>query len=101
MFVHAVYFWLRNDLNRSEIEKFRAGLRSLVAIEGVRQGYIGKPAPTDRPVIDRSYSASLVLVFDDEAAQEAYQVHPVHDRFRKECGSFWTTVRIYDSVSDD
>jgi hypothetical protein len=101
MFVHAVYFWLRNDLNRSEIEKFRAGLRSLVAIEGVRQGYIGKPAPTDRPVIDRSYSASLVLVFDDEAAQEAYQVHPVHDRFRKECGGFWTTVRIYDSVSDD
>jgi hypothetical protein len=101
MFVHAVYFWLRNDLNRSETDKFRAGLRSLVSIEGVRHGYIGKPAATDRPVIDRSYSASLVLVFDDEAAQEAYQVHPVHDRFRKQCGSFWTTVRIYDSISDD
>jgi hypothetical protein len=72
-----------------------------VSIEGVRHGYIGKPASTDRPVIDRTYSASLVLIFDDEAAQEAYQVHPVHDRFRKECGGFWTTVRIYDSITDD
>jgi hypothetical protein len=101
MFVHAVYFWLRDDLSKRDRETFRAGLKSLVSIEGVRHGYIGKPAATDRPVIDRSYSASLVLVFDDEAAQEAYQVHPVHDRFREECGTFWTTVRIYDSVSDD
>jgi hypothetical protein len=100
MFVHAVYFWLRNDLSRAEKDRFRKGLDSLAAIEGVRHAYIGKPAPTDRPVIDRSYSAALVLVFDDEAAQEAYQVHPVHDRFRKECASFWTNVRIYDSIGD-
>ena len=31
---------------------------------------------------------------------DADQVHPVHDRFRDECGSCWTTVRIYDSVGD-
>jgi hypothetical protein len=98
MFVHAVYFWLRNDLSPEERSRFDAGLQSLRAIEGVREGYIGKPAPTNRPVIERSYSAALILIFDDEAAQEAYQVHTIHDRFREECGSFWTTVRIYDSV---
>jgi hypothetical protein len=27
-----------------------------------------------------------------------YQEHPVHDRFRKDCSSFWTKVRIFDSV---
>ncbi|HEY0528656.1 MAG TPA: Dabb family protein [Gemmatimonadaceae bacterium] len=101
MFVHAVYFWLRNDLSAADRTRFEAGLRSLRAIDVVRNAYIGKPAPTDRPVIDRTYSASLVLLFDNEAAQEAYQVHPVHDRFREECGSFWTTVRIYDSITDD
>ena len=101
MFVHAVYFWLRDDLSSAQRMKFASGLRSLRGIDGVREGYIGKPASTDRPVIDRTYSASLVLIFDNEAAQEAYQVHPVHDRFREECGAFWTTVRIYDSVSDD
>ena len=100
MFVHAVYFWLREDLTSEEASAFAAGLRSLVAIEGVAQGYIGVPAPTDRPVIERGYSRALVLVFADQGAHDVYQVHPVHDRFRAECGGFWTQVRIYDSVSE-
>ena len=49
MFIHAVYFWLRPDLKPAERERFAAGLRSLRGIEGVRHGYIGVPAPTDRP----------------------------------------------------
>jgi hypothetical protein len=101
MFIHAVYFWLRNDLTPGELDRFAAGLRSLRGIAGVRHGYIAMPAPTDRPVIERSYSRSLVLIFPDQAAHDAYQVHPVHDRFRTECGGFWKTVRIYDSVSED
>ena len=101
MFVHAVYFWLRDDLSTSDHERFAAGLRSLRSLEEVTHGYIGKPAPTDRPVIERGYSAALVLVFPDQAAHDAYQVHPVHDRFRQECGTFWTTVRIFDSATVD
>jgi len=100
MFIHAVYFWLRQDLKPAERERFAAGLRSLRAIEGIRDGYIGVPAPTDRPVIERGYSSSLVLIFPNQAAHDAYQVHPVHDRFREECGGFWTTVRIFDSVTE-
>jgi hypothetical protein len=100
MFVHAVYFWLRNDLTSAQLERFAAGLESLCRIDGVRAGYIGVPAPTDRPVIERGYSRALVLVFADQAAHDAYQDHPVHDRFRKECGTFWTTVRIFDSVTE-
>ena len=98
MFVHAVYFWLRPDLTPAERDRMDAGLRSIRAIESVAQGYIGVPAATDRPVIERGYSRALVLVFSDEAAHDAYQVHPAHDRFKEECGSLWTAVRIYDSV---
>jgi hypothetical protein len=101
MFVHAVYFWLRENLTAAERKKFLAGVRSLRAIEGVKDGYIGVPAPTDRPVIERGYSQSLLLIFPDQAAHDAYQTHPVHDRFRKECSGFWTSVRIYDSISED
>jgi hypothetical protein len=101
MFIHAVYFSLRDDLTPAERDRFAAGLRSLRGIEGVRHAYIGVPASTDRPVIDRSYSNSLVLVFRDQAAHDAYQVHPEHDRFREECGGFWTKVRIFDSVTED
>jgi len=98
MFVHAVYFWLRKNLTPAEERRFLAGLESLRAIEGVREGYIGAPASTDRPVIERGYSRALVLIFADQAAHDAYQEHPVHDRFRTECGDFYTTVRIFDSV---
>jgi hypothetical protein len=101
MFVHAVYFWLREDLTLAEQSSFAAGLRSLRWIEGVEHGYIGVPAQTDRSVIERGYSRSLVLIFADQAAHDAYQVHPVHDRFREECGGFWAAVRIYDSVTVD
>ena len=101
MFIHAVYFWLRDDLTAADRARYEAGLRSLRGIEGVVHGWIGGPASTDRPVIERGYTRSLVLVFDDEAAHDAYQAHPVHDRFREECASLWTRVQIFDSVSDD
>ncbi len=101
MFVHAVYFWLRPDLTPAQRAHFAAGVRSLCAIESVDKSYIGVPASTDRPVIERGYSQSLVLVFADAAAHDAYQVHPVHERFRVECGGLWTSVRIFDSVSED
>lgn len=99
MFIHAVYFWLRDDLTPADEQRFDAGVRSLRAIKGVKHGYIGIPAPTDRPVIERGYSRGLVLVFEDQRAQDAYQVDPVHDRFREECSGFWTTVRIFDTIT--
>lgn len=98
MFIHAVYFWLRDDLTAEEHARYDAGLASLVRIPDVRHGWIGVPAPTDRPVIERGYSRALVLAFDDQAAHDRYQAHPVHDRFRDACGTFWTQVRIFDSV---
>lgn len=101
MFIHAVYFWLRENLTPAERERFAAGARSLCTIDGVRHGYTGPPALTDRPVIERGYSQALVLIFPDEAAHDAYQVDPVHDRFRSECGALWTKVLIFDSVTDD
>jgi hypothetical protein len=98
MFVHSVYFWLKPDLSETERAQFWKCVRSLTTIEGVRQGFTGKPAATDRPIIDRSYSCALIVMFDDEGGHEAYQVHPIHDQFRKECASFWSKVLIYDVI---
>ena len=98
MFTHSVYFWLRDDLAETDRANFVAGLRSLVGIESVQRGWIGTPAATDRPVIDRSWSWSLMVTFADEQAHDAYQADPVHDRFRDECSKYWTRVLIYDSV---
>ena len=100
MFVHAVYFWLRKDLSEAEQAHFVSGLQSLRSIEQVHACYIGRPASTERPVIERGYSYALMLVFTDENAHDEYQRHAVHDRFRETCGSFWDQVRIFDSVGE-
>jgi hypothetical protein len=98
MFIHAVYFWLRDDLTSREEQQFNAGLESLRKIDTVDHGYIGSPAPTDRPVIERGYSRALVLIFANQRDHDSYQTHPVHDRFRDTCSTLWKSVRIYDSV---
>ncbi|MHB9129495.1 MAG: Dabb family protein [Armatimonadota bacterium] len=99
MFIHAVYFWLKEDLTSDEREAFVRGLQSLAAIEEIVRLHIGIPAATDRPVIDRTYSYALIVEFASPAGQDAYQGHPLHTRFVQECAQYWTRVQIYDSVS--
>ena len=100
MFIHSVYFWLRDDLTTTERQRFEDGIRSLVTIDGVERGYVGTPAATDRPVIERGYSHALVVIFPDERAHDAYQVHPVHDRFREQCAGYWSGIRIFDTITN-
>ena len=98
MFVHAVYFWLKPDLDPGQIRQFEDLARAMASIPSVKHLWLGKPAATDRPVIERSYSYGLAVVFENAAAEEAYQKHPIHDTFREKCGSFWSKVQIFDTV---
>ena len=97
MFVHSVYFWLRPDLTPDEKATFERLAKALTSIDVVRHGFLGRPASTDRPIIERGYSYSLTLVFDDLAAHDAYQVHPTHDEFVEACRTFWSKIIIYDA----
>lgn len=99
MFVHHVFFWLKEGLSEEDIQKFEEGVSSLLKIEHVKTGDVGKPASTDRPVIERSYSYSLLLIFEDKAAHESYQPHPAHKTFVEGCSHLWDKVLIYDSES--
>jgi hypothetical protein len=98
VFIHSVYFWLKEGLKEGDLEQFKRGLKSLTGIESVRRSYIGVPASTDRPVIERGYSYSLILTFDDKKGHDAYQEDEVHERFRQDCSPCWSKVVIYDCV---
>jgi hypothetical protein len=97
MLVHHVLFWLKNPDSTEDREKLLKGLSSLKTIEQVRLITIGTPASTDRPVIDRSYSFSLLILFDSMEQHDEYQVHPVHKNFIKEYAQLWAKVVIYDA----
>mgnify|MGYP003843234309 CR=1 FL=1 len=58
MFVHTVYFWLKPSLTAEQRMTFVDGLKSLISIKTVRFGHFGKPADTDRPIIEPNRSVS-------------------------------------------
>ena len=97
--VHHVFFWLANPQSKDDLAALLKGLDTLKQIEVVREIHIGVPASTkQRDVVDASYSASELMFFDDIAAQEAYQEHPIHKKFVENCSHLWSRVVVYDSV---
>ena len=98
--VHHVFFWLKNPDSKEDLAQLLAGIRGLAAIETVRGIHVGVPASTEkREVVDNSFSASEILYFDDVEGQNAYQVHPLHQKFVAECSHLWSKVIVYDAVS--
>lgn len=98
MFVHHVLFWLKNPSSKEDYNKLLEGLNSLKSIDVIKTVQVGKPATTDRPVIDTSYQLSLLLIFDSLEDHDIYQDHPTHLAFVEKYSSLWSKVLIYDSV---
>lgn len=97
-FVHHVYFWLNNPGSAEDWQQLKAGLEKLKAVKSIRMAHIGVPADTNRGVIDRSYSLSWLLFFDNAADQEGYQSDPIHLEFVRTCSHLWSKVLVYDSL---
>ena len=98
MFIHHVYFWLNNPESAADLEQLKKGLQTLTVIETLGMYQIGVPAATNRDVIDRSYSVSWMLMFDNLEDEEVYQHHPLHKKFVADCSHLWSKVIVYDSV---
>jgi hypothetical protein len=98
MFIHHVYFWLHNPESEEDKLKLIEGLKKLSNVKTIKKFYMGRPATTNRDVIDRSYSISWLLFFDDKDAQDSYQTDPIHLKFVEECSSLWKKVVVYDSI---
>jgi hypothetical protein len=98
-FVHHVFFWLKEPDNPEHLARFARALKDLVTIDAIKFYHLGKPADTRREVIDSSYQFSLLTLFVDKAAHDLYQVHPVHDNFRKVADELCSKVTVFDSVN--
>jgi len=99
LFVHHVYFWLKQPVTPEARSKFEQALKELVTIETIVDYHLGVPAPTNRDVIDSSYSYSLLTFYNNKEDQDVYQTHPKHLKFIEDCQDLWERVVVYDSVS--
>ena len=98
MLVQKVFFWLRKDLDGSQITEFRMGLESLKTIEHAEAVYVGTPAAVaERPVCDSSYDFCLTVIVKDIPAHDAYQAHEKHQAFIAAHKEHWKKVKVYDA----
>ena len=98
-FVHNVFFWLKNPASTEDAKALVTGIRTLFDVPTVQDAHLGKPAPTDRSVIDNTYSYHLMLTFASLEDQNTYQLHPIHLTFVDDCAHLWDKVLVYDSDS--
>jgi hypothetical protein len=96
--VHTVFFWLKNPTSAEDQAALKTGLDQLACIDLIQEAYIGKPAGSDRGVVDSSYDYSITFVFATAEDQEAYQPHPLHEQFIATCGHLWARVQVYDAI---
>jgi hypothetical protein len=98
IFIHHVYFWLAEPGNAQDKKSLVEGLKKLSAVKTIQRFHIGEPANTSRDVIDSSYSVSWILIFNNAADQDSYQVDPIHLRFVEECKHLWKRVQVFDTI---
>lgn len=97
--IHHVYFWLNEPENAAHKKQLVSALHELLKVKTIKMSHIGFPAGTEsRDVVDHSYSVSYMVIFDDQAGQDAYQVDPIHTKFVEENSHLWKKVVVYDSV---
>lgn len=78
---HVVLFWLKKPGDAAERAKFVAAAQDFRGkIPGIVSLSVGEPLPATRPVMDGSYDVGLVIRFEDKAALDAYEKHPVHEK---------------------
>lgn len=94
-----VYFWLKSDIDEDKNNFFLSELRQfLIQVPVIDSSSIGKPAGTQRDVVDGSFTYSLMVVFKNAKDHETYQKHEAHKIFIERCSNLWDRVQVYDSV---
>lgn len=89
---------MKPEATEADRAALKAGIMTLTKIEGIKEWHLGVPAPTNREVIDNSYAFSWLITFENSAAEEVYQKHPVHLEFIKNNAHLWSKVIVYDSI---
>lgn len=97
--IHHVFFWLKNPDDESARRRFEEGLDMLISIPEIKMSHVGRALPSERDVVDDSFTYSYLAVFENPEDQDRYQTHPVHLKFIDKYGDLWERVQVYDAVS--
>ncbi len=98
LFVHSVYFWLKDDVTEEQRAQFFEVLRDLERIKSVDALELGVPAGTPRDVVDNSYDVALLVYFKDRADHDLYQTDVIHKDAIEIFEDWIDEIKIYDAI---
>jgi hypothetical protein len=99
---HIGFVWLKEPGNAEHRQRIIAAAHSFAReIPEVKLLAVGPTLPKGRPYVDASFDICLSMQFDDQAAMERYNQHPVHQKAAQEV--FFPLAQkflFYDFVSE-
>ncbi len=100
MLTHAVYFDLKQD-DAASVQALIDGCYEYLAPHDGIVHFSAGARHTDykRDVNDLGFDVALTIVFENTAAQDAYQVTEPHLQFIEEFNENWASVRVFDSLA--
>lgn len=98
VFVHHVFFWLKDPKNPEVRTQFEKGLQGLITVPQIKSSHIGTPVESAREVVDDSFTYSYMAFFSNKEDQVIYQTHPIHLKFIEDCQHLWKKVIVYDAM---
>jgi len=98
VFVHHVFFLLKNPKNQEARAEFEKGLQGLITVPQIQSSHIGTPVESSREVVDDSFTYSYMAFFKNKENQTIYQTHPIHLEFIEDCQHLWEKVIVYDAM---
>ncbi len=99
---HIGFVWLKEPGNAAHRQKIIDAAHSFAReIPEVKFLSVGQTLPKGSPYVDASFDICLSMQFDDQAAMERYNKHPVHQKAAQEV--FFPLAQkflFYDFVSE-
>ena len=96
---HTVFFWLRSDAPAPTRDAMiRYYQHEVLRAPGVASVFAGEARPSDRDVVDDSFSVGTTIVFESSAAEVAWQTEPIHDELKRLFFPLVERVVVYDTL---
>lgn len=81
---HVVLCWMKESVTEAEIEKLIAETKALGQIDGIEELTAGRPIPSDRPIVDDSFSFGITMTFSTKEMMNSYLKDERHTSFVSE-----------------
>jgi quinol monooxygenase YgiN len=94
---HSVYFQLKDRSPEAAAALVASCREHLTGHPGEVAFSVGTLAGYDRQVNDRDWDVMLLIVFESQAAHDAYQTAPRDEQFIAANATEWAKVRVFDA----